>query len=70
MSYHRGKDEVVFYVNGQEVRREKNVPIKFNRFVVALGLMTEKDLTPQGSVSLHGQTIIGEWSPVTVTITE
>ncbi|MEW9701527.1 DUF6081 family protein [Paenibacillus sp. SI8] len=70
ITYHRGNDEVVFYLNGQEVRREKDVPIKFNRFTVALGLMTEKDLTPQGSVSLHGQTIIGEWSPVTVTINE
>lgn len=70
ITYHRGNDEVIFYVNGEEVRREKNVPIKFNRFTVALGMMTEKDLSPQGSTSLHGQTIIAEWSPVTVTVTE
>lgn len=70
ITYHRGNDEVVFYVNGEEVRREKEVPIKFNQFTIALGIMTEKDLTPEGSVSVHGQTVIGEWSPVKVTISE
>lgn len=68
ITYNRGNDEVIFYLNGEEVRREKNVPIKFNQFTVALGIMTEKDLTPQGSVSIHGQTVIAEYSPVTVTI--
>ncbi|MNC72115.1 hypothetical protein D3C75_1231260 [compost metagenome] len=52
------------------MRRESGVPIKFNRFTIALGIMTEKDLTPEGSVSVHGQTVIAEWSPVTVTIKE
>ncbi len=70
ITYHRGKDEVVFYVNGEEVRREQNVPVKFNQFTIALGIMTEKDLTPEGSVSVHGQTVIGEWSPVKVTLSE
>lgn len=70
ITYHRGNDEVVFYLNGEEIRREKNVPIKFNKFTIALGIMTEKDLTPQGSVSIHGQTVIAEYSPVTVTIKE
>lgn len=70
ITYHRGRDEVVFEVNGQEVRREQGVPVKFNRFTVALGIMTEKDLTPQGSVSVHGQTVIGEWSPVKITTKE
>jgi len=68
ITYNRAQDEVIFYVNGEEVRREKSVPVKFNRFTIALGIMTEKDLTPEGSVSVHGQTVIGEWSPVTVTI--
>ncbi|WP_379156878.1 DUF6081 family protein [Paenibacillus sp. sgz5001063] len=68
ISYHRGKDEALFYVNGREVRRE-HVPIKLNGFTVALGIMTEKDLTPEGSVSAHGQTVIAEWSPVTITTT-
>ncbi|MHA0856567.1 DUF6081 family protein [Paenibacillus sp. CMAA1364] len=69
ITYHRAKDEAVFYLNGVEVRREKNIPVKLNQFTVALGIMTEKDLSPEGSVSVHGQTVIAEWSPVKVTIT-
>lgn len=67
ITYNRGTDEAAFFVNGREVRRESKVPIKFNGFRIALGIMTEKDLTPEGSVSVHGQTVIGEWTPVTVT---
>ncbi|MEK3910720.1 MULTISPECIES: DUF6081 family protein [Paenibacillus] len=67
ITYHRGNDEVIFAVNGVEVRRERQVPIKLNQFTVALGIMTEKDLTPEGSVSVHGQTVIAEWTPIKVT---
>lgn len=70
ITYNRGNDEVIFYLNGEEIRRERQVPIKFNQFTIALGIMTEKDLTPEGSVSVHGQTVTAEWSPVTVTIKE
>lgn len=70
ITYNRANDEVIYFVNDQEIRREKNVPIKFNRFTIALGIMTEKDIGPEGSVSIHGQTVIGEWSPVKVTISE
>jgi hypothetical protein len=68
ISYSRLNDEVVFFVNGEEIRREKEIPIKINEFTIALGLMTEKDLGPDGSTSLHGQGIIGEWSPINVTM--
>ncbi|MGY4688314.1 DUF6081 family protein [Salibacterium sp. K-3] len=44
--------------------------MKFNQSTVVLGIMTEKDLTPEGSVSVHGQTVTGEWSPVKVTMEE
>jgi hypothetical protein len=66
ITYNRTLDVVTFIVNGAEVRKEQNVPIKFNEFTVALGLMTEKDLSPNGSTSLHGQGIIGEWSPMKI----
>lgn len=68
--YNRARDEVVFYVNGDEARRESGVPVKFNQFTVALGIMTEKDLTPEGSVSAHGQTVIAEWSPIAIQAVE
>lgn len=70
ITYNRAEDEVIFYLNGKEVRRESGVPIKFNRFTIALGIMTEKDISPEGSVSVHGQTVIAEYSPVTVTIND
>lgn len=70
ITYNRSEDEAVFFVNGREVRRERNIPVKFNQFTVALGIMTEKDLSPKGSVSVHGQTVIAEWSPVTIEIKE
>ncbi|WP_141505777.1 DUF6081 family protein [Paenibacillus luteus] len=70
ITYNRSEDEVVFFLNGREVRKEKNMPVKFNQFTVALGVMTEKDLTPEGSVSVHGQTVIAEWSPITIQIKE
>ncbi|OMF36995.1 hypothetical protein BK133_07205 [Paenibacillus sp. FSL H8-0548] len=70
ITYNRSEDEAVFFVNGREVRRERNIPVKFNQFTVALGIMTEKDLTPEGSVSVHGQTVTAEWSPVTIEIKE
>jgi hypothetical protein len=70
ITYNRGNNELAFYVNGEEVRREQDVPVKFNQFTVALGIMTEKDLSPEGSVSVHGQVIAAEWSPITVTVKE
>ncbi|GIP38484.1 hypothetical protein J31TS4_17640 [Paenibacillus sp. J31TS4] len=70
ITYNRAHDEIVFYVNGEEARRETGCPVKFNSFTVALGIMTEKDIGPEGSTSVHGQTVIAEYSPVTITISE
>ncbi|MGF7046456.1 hypothetical protein J2T13_000932 [Paenibacillus sp. DS2015] len=70
ITYNRANDEAVFYLNGVEIRREQNIPLKLNQFTIALGIMTEKDLSPEGSVSVHGQTVIAEWSPITVTTME
>ena len=66
ISYHRGKDEVAYFVDGAEVARYRDVPIKFNSFVIALGLMTEKTIEHGKSVSVHGQTLIGEWGKFTI----
>ncbi|MBP2001922.1 hypothetical protein J2Z69_002978 [Paenibacillus shirakamiensis] len=70
ITYNRANDEAIFYLNDEEVRREREIPVKLNRFTIALGIMTEKDLSPEGSVSVHGQTVIAEWTPVTVTTTD
>lgn len=65
--YDRAADEIRWYVDGDEVNRENRVPDKIDGFIVALGLMTEKDIGPEGSTSLHGQGLLGEWGPVRVT---
>ena len=54
-------------MNGQLVNEETGVPVKMDGFVCALGLMTEKDIRDGKSTSLHGQGIVGEWSPLTIT---
>lgn len=70
ISYHRGKDEVAYFVDGAEVARYTEVPIKFNSFLIALGLMTEKTIEHGKSVSVHGQVLIGEWGKFTISTCE
>ncbi len=70
ISYHRGKDEVAYWVDGVEVARYTEVPVKLNGFLLALGLMTEKTIEHGKSVSIHGQTLIGEWGAFTITASE
>jgi len=68
ISYHRGKDEVRFFVDGQEVSTYTEVPVKMNGFVIALGLMTEKTIDQGKSVSVHGQVLTGVWGKFTITM--
>lgn len=68
--YHRGKDEVTYVVDGTEVARYQEVPVKLNGFLIALGLMTEKTIEHGKSVSVHGQVLIGEWGAFTITTSE
>jgi hypothetical protein len=66
ITYDQGASELLFYVEGDLVNREVNVP-KMESFIAALGLMTEKDIVDGKSVSCHGQGLSGEWSPLTIT---
>jgi len=66
ITYDRGNDLLIYRKDGVEVERQEGVPFKINGFIIALGLMTEKDLQPEGSVSCHGQGITGEWTPFRV----
>ncbi len=66
--YDRAGDAVEWYVDGALVNREENVPDKLDGFIVAMGLMTEKDIDSRsGSTSLHGQGLTGDWSATTIT---
>jgi hypothetical protein len=66
ITYDQKAAELRFYVEDVLVNREVDVP-KMESFLIALGLMTEKDITAGQSVSCHGQGLVGEWSPITIT---
>jgi hypothetical protein len=65
--YSRSRDTLTWFMDDREVHAEDAVPGKVNGFNIAIGLMTNKDLRSAGSVSLHGQGVTGEWSPIRVT---
>jgi hypothetical protein len=67
ITYSKAGDTISWYVNDELVNRETAVPVKMDGFLCALGLMTEKDIRDSKSASLHGQGLIGEWSPLVIT---
>lgn len=68
--YDQTADRVEWYVDGMLANVEENVPDKLEGFTLAMGLMTEKELGANGSTSLHGQGLQGDWSATTITRTE
>ncbi len=68
ITYNKARDEVRFFVDGQMVSAYTEVPCKINSLLIALGLMTEKTIEQGKSVSVHGQTLIGQWGPFTITV--
>jgi hypothetical protein len=66
ISYAKNKDEIRFFVDGQDAGVYTEVPSKIHSFVIALGLMTEKTIEQGKSVSVHGQGLTGEWGPFTI----
>jgi hypothetical protein len=68
--YNKPAGTLDWFVDGELVNREVNVPFSMESFLVALGIMTERDIINGKSVSLHGQGVTGEWSPVSITIKE
>jgi Family of unknown function (DUF6081) len=67
ITYSKARDEVHFFVDGQNVGVYCKVPVKINSCLIALGLMTEKSIEQGKSVSVHGQILTGEWGPFTIT---
>jgi len=67
IAYTKSADELIFWIDGIEVSHYTEVPAKMGSFLIALGLMTEKAIHQGKSASLHGQGLIGEWGPFTIT---
>jgi hypothetical protein len=66
ITYDQGAGELLFFVEGELVNRETGIP-KIESMIAALGIMTEKDIQNGKSVSCHGQGVIAEYGPMTVT---
>jgi hypothetical protein len=66
VAYDKSAATVRFFFDGVEVDTYHDVPVAMDQFLVALGIMTEKPLGEQGSVSLVGQGVIAEYTEVTV----
>ena len=60
-------DRIVWTVDGEILREQRMPGNRIGPLMLGLGLMTEKDIGPDGSVSCHGQGIRGQWSPITIT---
>jgi hypothetical protein len=69
ITYAKADDTISWYVNDELVNRETSVPVKMDGFLCALGLMTEKEIRDGKSVSVHGQGIVGEWTPLVISRT-
>ena len=68
ITYDQGADLVEFEADGKVVDRYDHVPDKITGFIAALGLMSEIDILDGTSVSCHGQGVVGQWSPMKVTL--
>jgi len=68
MTYDRASAEVRYEMDGEEIGRHAGV-LPVGPCLLALGLMTEKDIDPdKGSTSCHGQGAIGTWGDIRVTL--
>jgi uncharacterized protein DUF6081 len=66
IAYDKAEATLRFLFDGVEVDTYHDVPVAMDQFLVALGIMTEKPIGEQGSVSLFGQGVIAEYTEVVV----
>jgi uncharacterized protein DUF6081 len=66
IAYDRATDTVRFFIDSDVADVYTQVPVKMGQFIIALGIMTEKLIGPQGSVSLFGQGVVAEYTEVIV----
>jgi hypothetical protein len=58
--------DITWTVDGDLLRRQSLPQYRIGPLVLGLGLMTEKSIGRDGSVSCHGQGLEAEWGPITV----
>ncbi len=67
IAYTKRKDYSEWLLDGERVNYQDRIPDPINSFVLSIGIMTAVELGPNGSQSLHGQNITGEWSIAKIT---
>jgi len=58
--------QITWTVDDELLRHQRLPEYALGPLMFGLGLMTEKDLTNDGSISCHGQGVRGEWGPITI----
>ncbi|MGH9196834.1 MAG: DUF6081 family protein, partial [Acidimicrobiia bacterium] len=58
---------ITWWADGERIAGKPYPEFPLGPFTLGLGIMTEKDITPEGSVSIHGQGVLAEWSPIEIT---
>ncbi|MEA2433591.1 MAG: hypothetical protein QOG54_1048 [Actinomycetota bacterium] len=58
---------ITWTVDGESLREQSMPDYEIGPLMLGLGLMTEKDIGTEGSISVHGQGVKAEWSPITIT---
>lgn len=64
--YTPSKSCLTWVVDDKEVASEDNVPASILGFRIGLGLMTAKNIVDGHSTSIHGQGMMGSWSPIRI----
>jgi uncharacterized protein DUF6081 len=70
INYTKKKEYAEWLLDGERVNYQDRIPDPITAFNLSLGIMTAVDLGPNGSQSLHGQGITGEWSIAKITSQE
>ncbi|OGC79605.1 MAG: hypothetical protein A2145_04975 [candidate division Zixibacteria bacterium RBG_16_40_9] len=61
IEYEKAKNQVSFYLNGEKVHIQKDIPVSLDTLNLGFGLITLKPIQNGRSVSLHGQGGTGIW---------
>jgi hypothetical protein len=63
----QGLGSIMWSADDEVIRRQRLPDYRLGPLMLGLGLMTEKDIGPEGSVSCHGQGLTAEWGPIEIT---
>jgi hypothetical protein len=63
----QAKGSITWSADDEVIRKQRLPDYRLGPLMLGLGLMTEKDIGPKGSISCHGQGLTAEWGPIEIT---